>query len=84
MVVDELARRHGGSWRGKFAGQMAEVRVGDHQFHPAQAAGIERTQERGPERAVLVLAVPDAQTEDFAVAVEEGATIVRVGTKLYL
>src|SRR3954451_2252630 len=28
MVVDELARRHGGLWRGKFAGQMAEVRVG--------------------------------------------------------
>lgn len=28
MVVDELARRHGGSWRGKFAGQLAEVRVG--------------------------------------------------------
>ncbi len=27
MVVDELARRHGGSWRGKFAGQMAEVRA---------------------------------------------------------
>ena len=25
MVVDELARRHGGSWRGKFAGQMAEA-----------------------------------------------------------
>ena len=29
MVVDELARRHGGSWRGKFSGQLAEVRVGD-------------------------------------------------------
>ena len=29
LVMDELARRHGGSWRGKFAGQMAEVRVGD-------------------------------------------------------
>jgi PTH1 family peptidyl-tRNA hydrolase len=29
MVVDELARRHGGSWRGKFAGQLAELRVGD-------------------------------------------------------
>lgn len=28
MVVDELARRHGGSWRSKFSGQMAEVRVG--------------------------------------------------------
>ncbi|MFZ0341869.1 MAG: aminoacyl-tRNA hydrolase [Gaiellaceae bacterium] len=29
MVVDELARRHDGSWRGKFSGQMAEVRIGD-------------------------------------------------------
>ena len=27
MVVDELARRHGGSWRGKFSGQLAEVRL---------------------------------------------------------
>src|ERR671937_2162938 len=27
MVADELARRHGGSWRGKFSGQLAEVRV---------------------------------------------------------
>jgi PTH1 family peptidyl-tRNA hydrolase len=32
MVVDELARRHGGSWRGKFAGQMAEVRIGDERL----------------------------------------------------
>ncbi|HVS84871.1 MAG TPA: aminoacyl-tRNA hydrolase [Gaiellaceae bacterium] len=29
MVVDELARRHGGSWRSKFAGRLAEIRVGD-------------------------------------------------------
>jgi PTH1 family peptidyl-tRNA hydrolase len=29
MVVDELARRHGGSWKGKFSGQLADVRVGD-------------------------------------------------------
>ncbi len=28
MVVDELARRHGGSWRSKFSGRIAEVRVG--------------------------------------------------------
>ena len=28
MVVDELARRHSGSWRAKFSGQMAEVRFG--------------------------------------------------------
>src|SRR4051794_34202836 len=27
MVVDELARRHGGSWRGKFSGQAADVRL---------------------------------------------------------
>ena len=31
MVVDELARRHGGSWRGKFYGQLAEVRIDEHQ-----------------------------------------------------
>ncbi len=27
MVVDELARRHGASWRGKFSGQLAELRI---------------------------------------------------------
>jgi peptidyl-tRNA hydrolase, PTH1 family len=30
MVVDELARRHGGSWKGKFSGRIAEVRVDAH------------------------------------------------------
>ena len=29
MVVDELARRHGGSWRSKFSGSLAEVRLGE-------------------------------------------------------
>jgi PTH1 family peptidyl-tRNA hydrolase len=29
MVVDELARRRGGSFKGKFSGQLAEVRDGD-------------------------------------------------------
>jgi PTH1 family peptidyl-tRNA hydrolase len=29
MVVDELARRHGGSFRGKFSGRLAEIRLGD-------------------------------------------------------
>jgi peptidyl-tRNA hydrolase, PTH1 family len=28
-VVDELARRHGGSFRSKFSGQLAEVRLGE-------------------------------------------------------
>jgi len=27
MVADELARRHGGSWRAKFSGDLAEVRL---------------------------------------------------------
>ncbi len=30
MVADELARRHGASWRGKFSGQLAELRIDDH------------------------------------------------------
>src|SRR3954468_18921426 len=30
MVVAELARRHGGSWRSKFSGQLAEVRLDGH------------------------------------------------------
>ncbi|MFL5927809.1 MAG: aminoacyl-tRNA hydrolase [Gaiellaceae bacterium] len=30
MVVDELARRHGGSWRSKFNGRIAEVRIDGH------------------------------------------------------
>ena len=29
MVVDELARRHEGSFKGKFRGKLADVRVGD-------------------------------------------------------
>jgi PTH1 family peptidyl-tRNA hydrolase len=29
MVVDELARRHDGSFRSKFSGQLAEIRLGD-------------------------------------------------------
>ena len=29
MVVDELARRHGGSFKGKFRGRLADVRLGD-------------------------------------------------------
>ena len=27
LVLDELARRHGGSWRSKFSGSLAEVRI---------------------------------------------------------
>jgi peptidyl-tRNA hydrolase, PTH1 family len=30
LVVEELARRHGGSWRAKFTGRLAEVRIDGH------------------------------------------------------
>src|SRR5213593_1761703 len=30
MVVDELARRHGVTWKGKFNGQLAELRLDGH------------------------------------------------------
>src|SRR5918911_100601 len=30
MVVDELARRHGGSFRSKFSGSVAELRLDGH------------------------------------------------------
>jgi peptidyl-tRNA hydrolase, PTH1 family len=29
LVLDELARRHDGSWRSKFSGSLAEVRLGE-------------------------------------------------------
>jgi PTH1 family peptidyl-tRNA hydrolase len=32
MVVDELARRHGGSWKSKFSGQLAEIRIDGHKL----------------------------------------------------
>src|SRR3954471_6705816 len=30
MVLNELARRHGASWKGKFSGQIAELRMDGH------------------------------------------------------
>lgn len=30
MVADELARRHGGSFKGKFSGKLSELRIDDH------------------------------------------------------
>ena len=32
MVVEELARRHGGSWKAKFNGQLSEIRVDGHKL----------------------------------------------------
>jgi PTH1 family peptidyl-tRNA hydrolase len=30
LVLDELARRHGGSWKSKFSGQISEIRLDGH------------------------------------------------------
>jgi PTH1 family peptidyl-tRNA hydrolase len=32
LVVEELARRHGGSWKSKFNGQLAEIRLEGHKL----------------------------------------------------
>jgi len=32
MVVEELARRHGGTWKAKFSGQLAEIRLDGHKL----------------------------------------------------
>ena len=32
MVVDELARRHGGAWKSKFNGQLSEIRLEGHKL----------------------------------------------------
>jgi len=32
MVVDELARRHGGTWRSKFSGRLADLRIEGHRL----------------------------------------------------
>src|SRR5881392_1174083 len=32
MVLDEIARRHGASWKGKFSGQLAELRLDGHRI----------------------------------------------------
>ena len=32
MVVDELARRHGGAWKAKFNGRFADVRIDGHKI----------------------------------------------------
>jgi PTH1 family peptidyl-tRNA hydrolase len=32
LIVDELARRHGGSWKEKFSGRLAEIRLDGHKI----------------------------------------------------
>jgi peptidyl-tRNA hydrolase, PTH1 family len=58
MVVDELARRHGGSWRGKFSGQLAEVRIDGHKvalLKPETYMNESGRSVRGAANAILVV-----------------------------
>jgi peptidyl-tRNA hydrolase, PTH1 family len=61
MVVDELARRHGGSWRAKFSGQMAEVRVGTERLALLKPETYMNDSGRsvGPAAAFFKLAPPE-------------------------
>ena len=40
-VVDELARRHGGAWKQKFSGRLAEIRVDGHRVALLKPEGSE-------------------------------------------
>ena len=46
--------------------------VGDDQLHPVQAAGLQRPQERGPERAVLGVADVEAEHLPVPVGADRG------------
>ena len=54
-VADELARRHDGSFRSKFSGQLAEIRAGELQAGAAQAGDLhERVRPVGRRRGALL------------------------------
>lgn len=65
--VDAAALPRGAGEHRPDRGLESFVGVGDHQLDPVQAAGLERAQERGPERSVLTVA--DVEPQDFPVAV---------------
>jgi hypothetical protein len=59
--VDPAALPGGAEQHRLDGGFQAGVGVGDDQLHPVQAAGLQRAQERGPERAVLAVADVEAE-----------------------
>ena len=60
-------------------GLQAGVGVGDDQLHPVEAAGLQRAQERGPERPVLAVADVEAQHLAAAVGGDPGGDHDRLG-----
>ena len=53
--------------------------VGDDQLHPAQPAGFQAAQERGPERAVLAVAHGEAEHFPPAISPNSGGDHYRLG-----
>ena len=69
MVIDELARRHGGSFKGKFSGQLAEVRDGDLRLGLLKPELYMNLSGRSVAPAVRFFKVP---TEQLLVVHDEG------------
>ena len=81
LVADELARRHGGSFRSKFSGRVAEVRVGDRRIALLKPETYMNESGRSVGAAARFYKVPPERTllvhDD--VDLEEGRLQVRLG-----
>jgi peptidyl-tRNA hydrolase, PTH1 family len=81
LVADELARRHGGSFRGKFSGRVGEVRVDDRRLGLLKPETYMNESGRSVGAAARFYKVPPGQTvvvhDD--VDLEEGRLQARLG-----
>jgi peptidyl-tRNA hydrolase, PTH1 family len=81
LVADELARRHGGSFRAKFSGGVGEVRVGDRRLALLKPETYMNESGRSVGAAARFYKVPPEQTvvvhDD--VDLEEGRLQARLG-----
>jgi peptidyl-tRNA hydrolase, PTH1 family len=81
LVADELARRHGGSFRSKFSGRVTEVRVGDLRLALLKPETYMNESGRSVGAAARFYKVPPEQTllvhDD--VDLEEGRLQARLG-----
>src|SRR5437667_154146 len=81
MVADELARRHGGSFRSKFSGKVAEVRLGERRLALLKPETYMNESGRSVGAAVRFYKVPPERTlvvHDDA-DLEEGRLQARLG-----
>ena len=81
LVADELARRHGGSFRSKFSGRVTEVRLGDRRLALLKPETYMNESGRSVGAAARFYKVPPGQTllvhDD--VDLEEGRLQARLG-----